>query len=185
MRVTYHAKDASRFITAFGPKIVRDAARAATNDATNKARTALSKEVRKKFNVSASVVRTKTFTRRVTLKGTEAELVYRDNRPGLHRFATSAQKKVNVKVLKKHRPRTVKGGFRIRGKGSLVWKRLTPAEAASPKYADRKVKIKVLRTISVPEMVRGVSGSKQIQKVFLDTYLRRFDYQFGRRLGRL
>ncbi len=181
----FRADDTKKLVQLYGAKNVSDVSRRALRDTGNKTRTAVSKEVRKVYNVSAAKVREKSFLARSYGTKEQVDLVYKDNRPNLGRFGTAAKSSPRVKIKKTGGTKVVKGGFRLLGRGTdeLIWKRLSAAEAASPKYAGRKVKIKVLRTIAVPEMVRSLSGGGVLQKDIQAHYDSRFDYHFRRRLG--
>lgn len=179
--LVFKSGDYKRLEEIYGRNAVIDVSRKALNDTGFRLRTAVSKQVRNVFNVSAAVVREKAYVARQKGTSQEVTLRYRDYRPNLGRFATSAQKP-RVKIKKSRGTKAVKGGFRIERFGPLIWKRLTPEEARSPRYANRKVKIKVLRTIAVPEMVRATSNDKVLQKTVQDSYDQRFNHHFKRRL---
>ena len=141
--------DSTKLMQTYGVKRVQDVTRMALRDTGNKTKTAVSKEVRKVYNVSAAKVREKSFLARSAGNIEQVDIVYKDNRPNLGRFGTAAKTSPRVKIKKGSGTRVVKGGFRILGRGTdeLIWKRLSAAEAASPKYKDRKVKIKVKITL--------------------------------------
>jgi len=146
---SFKASDSKKLSELYGKRMVEDVSRRALTETARKTRTEISKQVRKVFNVSAGKVREKSYVYRQRGRVSHVDIGYRDFRPNLGRFSTSAQKSVRVKINKKRGTKVVKGGFRIAKFGSLIWKRLTPQEAASSRYRGRRVKIKVLRTISV------------------------------------
>lgn len=179
----FKSTDQERLRSIYGAATVVDVSRRALNDTGQRTRTEISKQVRNVFNVTAGKVREKSYVVRQRGNNSQVDIGYRDFRPHLGRFATSAQRNVRVKVRKKSGTKTVKGGFRIKKFGDLIWKRLTPKEAQSSKYRGRKTKIKVLRTIAIPEMVRATSNARGLQLVIQDTFDRRFDHHFKRKLG--
>ena len=181
--IVFKASDTKRLTEAFGSKHVLSVSRSALRDTGQKTRVEISKQIRKEFNVSAGEVRDRSYVTRDRGNVSDVAIGYRDFRPNLGRFATRAQKNVRVKVKKNRGTRLVRGGFRIPRFGSLIWQRLSPAEAALPRFSNRRVKIKVLRTISVPEMVRYRSNTAVIQHTVQDTFNKRFDHHFRRRLG--
>jgi len=179
----FQAADTEKLTLIYGAPAVTAVARSALNDTGRKTRTEISKQVRQVFNVSAAKVREKSYIQRQRGRLSQVDITYRDNRPHLGRFATSATRKVRVKVKKGGGTKTVRNAFRIERFGSLIWKRLTPIEAQSSRYRGRRIKIKVLRTIAIPEMVRATSNRRGLQEVIQRTYDRRFDHHFRRRLG--
>ena len=179
----FKASDQDKLKEIYGRKLVMDVSRGALRDTGLKTRTAISKQVRKVFRVTASKVREKSYVTKNIGTGSEVILAYRDFRPNLGRFSTAASRNVKVKVKKTGGTKLVKGGFRIERYGPLIWKRLSAKEAASPKYAGRKSKIKVLRTIAIPEMVRYASDDSELKHMMQTTFESRFNYRFKRKLG--
>jgi len=179
----FRASDQARLRTIYGSDAVLDVSRRALFDTGKKTRTEISKQVRNVFNVTAGKVKEKSFVFRQRGNSSEVNIGYRDFRPNLGRFATGAKRNARVKIKKGRGVKTVRGGFRIEKFGSLIWKRLTPQEAQSSRYRNRKIKIKVLRTIAVPEMVRATSNTRELQQTIQKTFDQRFDHHFRRRLG--
>jgi len=178
----FKATDSKRLKEIYGSRTLTEVSRSALGDTGKKTRTALSKQVRTTFAITAKTVKDKSYVEFARGNTFGIDIKYRDYRPNLGRFSTSASSRVNVKIKKGRGTKTVKGGFRIDRYGSLIWKRLTAAEAASPKYANRKSKIKVLRTIAIPEMVYATSNHKSIQQTIDNTFESRFDHHFRRKL---
>ena len=188
---TFRVQDSQRLAQIYSPKAVSTASTRAIRDATKVGRTQLSKFVRQEYNVRASLVKDKSsiFVDRGTRA--TATLVYRDFRGNLGRFESSSTLngrtwKVRVKVRKRRGTKTVKKGFKIPAiNRQLIWKRLTDREKALPKYAGRKSKIKVLRSISVPEMVNRVNKDKRVQATIQSNYEKRFNFHFQKQIGLL
>lgn len=187
---TFRVQDSQRLAQIYSPKAVSTASTRAIRDATKVGRTQLSKFVRQEYNVRAGLVKDKSsiFVDRGTRA--TATLIYRDFRGNLGRFESSSsfnqEWKVRVKVRKRRGTKTVKKGFKIPAiNRQLIWKRLSDREKALPKYAGRRHKIKVLRSISVPEMVNRVNKDKRVQATIQSNYEKRFNFHFQKQIGLL
>lgn len=177
--------DTARLKSIYGAAAVSDVSRRALNDTRKSLITEVGRQTRDIFNIKVADAKPSKVTVSAQGANLSATAIYRGNRPSLGRFATRAQKKIRVKV-KRGAIKTVRDGFRMKNRpefASLIWKRLSPAEAASNRYKGRKSKLKVLRSIAPPEMVRSVSDNVAVTTAVSGTYERRFDHYFKRKLG--
>lgn len=164
----------------FSGKDVAIASRLAVRDTAKKIRTEISKEVRTVYKVRAGDIRSES---RVKTSNTAAksEIQYTGFRPHLGKFARGQTGNITARV---RNPRPVRGGFRInRINPNLIFRRLTNVELANPKYANRKSGIRVLRTISISEMVSRVNYNQRIINIVGDQYESRFNHHFARRIA--
>ena len=185
MTFAFKASNSEQLLRVYGREAFVNASRNALNDTSKKTRTEISRQVRRVFNINAGKVKEKSRLVRYSGNHQNIDIRYSDHRPNLGRFGTGSSKNIRVKVKRGRGSKKVYGGFRIRGRGAdhLIWKRLSPSEAKSTQYRARNVKIKVLRTIAVPEMVRSASNLPAIQSQIQSDYDARFDHHFRRQIG--
>jgi len=175
----------SKLMEVYSVAPVVKAHKMALRDTGKNVLTELSKQVRAEYNVNAATVKSKTFLRADNKESGRVSLGFRDYRPNLGRFGTSQAKTGwRVSVRKGGGSSLVKGSFKIaRISHELIWARLTAEEKASSKYKKRKSGIKVLRTISVPEMAGAVANNGKLDALMQTQYAKRFNHHFMRAIG--
>jgi len=138
---------------AFDPEIVKKAIRTTIPRTMRKARTNVSKEVRKIYNIKAATVKEAVSLRsRRTSEETVSILEYRGGPLPLDRFGTSIRtiatdrgrrRAVSAKIKKAGRRRVVSGAFPLRGDSGPTMQR----------QGDSRLPIERIFSLSLPQMV--------------------------------
>lgn len=144
-----------RLRQAFDPARVDKAFNSALRKTAGKARTRVSQEVRKIYNIKARDISqsVKTINRQdfIELRWTGKTLGLDKYSPTKRtvRTARGPRKGVAVKVLKKGKRKLVKGGFQVASKNNLIFQRTGQKMASNP----QKDAIARMFGLSVPQMV--------------------------------
>lgn len=163
----------------FNPKKVEKALKSALRKTSTKARTRVSQEIRKIYNIKARDI---SKTSRILNRGDFIELSWTGRTVGLDKFsptkrivktARGRRQAVAVKVQKRNKRKLVKGGFQVASKNNLIFQRTGKKMASNP----QKDAIARMFGISVPQMVNtkvsnraidfiGEEANVQFQKAF-------------------